>query len=77
MDKEDMTPFYEEGSADWGVGVDNGDDIPDYLEILAAKKRQEKMEDEMIASGKLPPHLLAAQGKLCAIACCFYLQRGY
>ncbi len=40
------------------------DDIPDYLEILRQKRAQEKMEDEMLAAGKLPPHLAAAEAKL-------------
>ena len=40
-----------------------GEAIPDYLEILAQKKRQEKMEDEMLAAGQLPPHLAAAEGE--------------
>jgi HIV Tat-specific factor 1 len=39
------------------------DDIPDYLEVLRQKKAQEKMEDEMLAAGKLPPHLAAAEAK--------------
>lgn len=38
-------------------------EIPDYLEILKQKREQEKMEDAMIAQGKLPPHLALAEAK--------------
>ena len=37
--------------------------IPDYLECLKEKRKQEKEEDEMIAAGKIPPRLAAIEAK--------------
>lgn len=48
---------------DSGVAGGEESDIPDYLEVLKAHRRQLKEEDEMLAQGKVPPHVAEAEAK--------------